>query len=116
MNSEHLSHIVQQPDNITGQDALELEELCRKFPAFPTPFILLAGFYHKTGDYRAEEAIQKAALRVWNRVWLADFVQNKKLETVNVPDTSTVEEETLVKSEEKTELLPAENIVSDTII
>jgi len=116
VNSEHLSHIVQQPDNITGQDALELEELCRKFPAFPTPFILLAGFYHKTGDYRAEEAIQKAALRVWNRVWLADFVQNKKLETVNEPDTSTVEEETLVKSEEKTELLPAENIVSDTII
>jgi hypothetical protein len=102
VNSEHLSHIVNQPDKITGQDALELEELCRKFPSFPTPFILLAGYYHKTGDYRAEEAIQKAALRVWDRAWLADFVQNKKTEPVVLQETVSNEtDEVKTNSEEE---------------
>lgn len=95
MNSEHLSHIVQQPERITGQDALELEELCRKFPAFPTPFILLARYYHQTGDYRAEEAIQNAALRVTDRVWLSDFVLNKPEEKLKAEETTVHEKEQL---------------------
>lgn len=81
MNSEHLTYIAQNTNRISGQDALELEELCRKFPAFSTPFILLAKYYHQTGDYRAEEAIQKAALRVHNRSWLADFILDKTTQT-----------------------------------
>ena len=81
MNSEHLTYIAQNTNRISGQDALELEELCRKFPAFSTPFILLAKYYPQTGDYRAEEAIQKAALRVHNRSWLADFILDKTTQT-----------------------------------
>lgn len=74
MNADHLGHIVRDPDEITVQDALELEELCRKFPAFSTPFVLLARYYHQKGDYRAEEAVQLAALRVFDREWLFDIV------------------------------------------
>ncbi len=74
MNQEHLSHIVKQPVSISGQDALELEALCKKFPAFSTPFVLLARYYWQTGDYRMEEAVQQAALRVNDREWLYDFV------------------------------------------
>ena len=81
MNSEHLSYIAQNTNRISGQDALELEELCRKFPAFSMPFILLAKYYHQTGDYRAEEAIHKAALRVHDRSWLADFILDKITQT-----------------------------------
>ena len=74
MNQEHLSHIVKQPVSIIGQDAIELEALCKKFPAFSTPFVLLARYYWQTGDYRMEEAVQQAALRVNDREWLYDFV------------------------------------------
>lgn len=74
MNADHLGHIVRYPDEITVQDALELEELCRKFPAFSTPFVLLARYYHQKGDYRAEEAVQLAALRVFDREWLYEVV------------------------------------------
>lgn len=74
MNQEHLSHIVKQPVSISGQDAIELEALCKKFPAFSTPFVLLARYYWQTGDYRMEEAVQQAALRVNDREWLYDFV------------------------------------------
>ncbi len=74
MNQEHLSHIVKQPASISGQDAIELEALCKKFPAFSTPFVLLARYYWQTGDYRMEEAVQQAALRVNDREWLYDFV------------------------------------------
>jgi tetratricopeptide (TPR) repeat protein len=74
VNQEHLSHIVKQPVSISGQDALELEALCKKFPAFSTPFVLLARYYWQTGDYRMEEAVQQAALRVNDREWLYDFV------------------------------------------
>lgn len=90
MNSEHLSHIVQQPDRITGQQALELEELCRKFPAFSTPFVLLARYYHQTGDYRAAEAIQKAAIRIHDRTWLADFVTTPKATPLPVAEMTSV--------------------------
>jgi hypothetical protein len=90
VNSEHLTHIAQNTQRISGQDALELEELCRKFPAFPTPFILLAKYYHQTGDYRAEEAIQKAALRVRDRSWLADFIVDRTAQTT--ADTQLTEE------------------------
>lgn len=89
MNSNHLSHIVQHPDLITGQQALELEELCRKFPAFSTPFVLLAKYYHQTGDYRAAEAIQKAALRVHDRSWLADFVTTPKETQFPIPEITS---------------------------
>jgi tetratricopeptide (TPR) repeat protein len=89
VNSNHLSHIVQQPDLITGQQALELEELCRKFPAFSTPFVLLAKYYHQTGDYRAAEAIQKAALRVHDRSWLADFVTTPKETQFPIPEITS---------------------------
>ncbi len=92
MNSEHLSHIVRQPDSITGQDALELEELCRKFPAFPAPFILLARYYQQKGDYRAEETIQKAALRVHDRAWLSDFVLNKNADPQSIKETEYPEQ------------------------
>lgn len=108
MNSEHLSHIVQQPERITGQDALELEELCRKFPAFPTPFILLARYYQQTGDYRAEEAIQNAALRVTDRAWLSDFVLNQSEEPVTAEETALPEEEPLA------ETTPADDIPAET--
>jgi tetratricopeptide (TPR) repeat protein len=74
VNQEHLSHIVKQPVSISGQDAIELEALCKKFPAFSTPFVLLARYYWQTGDYRMEEAVQQAALRVNDREWLYDFV------------------------------------------
>lgn len=100
MNSEHLSHIVRLPDSITGQDALELEELCRKFPAFPAPFILLARYYQQKGDYRAEETIQKAALRVHNRAWLSDFVLNKNADPQTIKETEYPQEPATTLTEE----------------
>lgn len=114
MNSEHLSHIVKQPDSITGQDALELEELCRKFPAFPAPFILLARYYQQKGDYRAEETIQKAALRVHDRAWLSDFVLNKNADQQTVKETEYPQEPATVMEEFAVEEKPAVEPIAET--
>lgn len=116
MNSEHLSHIVKQPDSITGQDALELEELCRKFPAFPAPFILLARYYQQKGDYRAEETIQKAALRVHNRAWLSDFVLNKNADQQTVKETEYPQEPATVTEEFAVEEKPAVEPKAETLV
>lgn len=114
MNSEHLSHIVRQPDNITGQDALELEELCRKFPAFPAPFILLARYYQQKGDYRAEETIQKAALRVHDRAWLSHFVLNKNADQQTIKETEHPQEPATVTEEFAVEEKPAVEPIAET--
>jgi hypothetical protein len=106
---------------MSGQDALELEELCRKFPAFATPFILLAGYYQRTGDYRAEEAIQKAALRVHNRSWLSDFVNNKQTDSDTANPVFVTEEKNIPETAESdtslseiiTEEGPAEKLNAD---
>ena len=74
MNAEQLENIVNNPSEINAQSALELEEMCRKFPWFSTPFILLCKYYSDNKDYRTEESIQAAALRVHDRNWLYGVV------------------------------------------
>lgn len=115
MNSEHLTHIVQQPDTITGQDALELEELCRKFPAYPTPFILLARYYQQTGDYRAEETIQKAALRVHSRAWLSDFVMNRPTESGQENELQPAADSTITEPEVKPEEIIGQSNIEEPL-
>ena len=109
MNQEHLSHIVKQPVSISGQDALELEALCKKFPAFSTPFVLLARYYWQTGDYRMEEAVQQAALRVNDREWLYDFVHASadkgntdiaQLQETEIPVSETLDSESDIQVEQ----------------
>lgn len=67
MNKEELDHIARNPVLITAQQAIELSELCHKFPWFPAPFLLLAAYYHKQGDYRAGDMLQNAALKSSDR-------------------------------------------------
>jgi len=78
VNAEQLAHIVNNPQDVNAQSALELEEMCRKFPWFSTPYLLLSRCYSQNKDYRTDESIQAAALRVSNRNWFYGVVHENK--------------------------------------
>jgi hypothetical protein len=75
MNSRHLNELLEEPAKISGADLLALEQLCREFPWFSLPWILLAKGYHDRSDYRFRTVLHAAALRCSDRAWLKDFIE-----------------------------------------
>lgn len=95
MNKEELDHIAKNPGLITAQQAIELSELCQKFPWFSTPFLLLASYYHKQGDYRANDMLQHAALKSSDRGRLYQLLHpaaSNGNESVNSPESKATEQ------------------------
>jgi hypothetical protein len=83
VNQEKLSHIANNPSEITAEDARELEQLTRNFPYFSLPYALLTRYYAVHHDYRYEDTLHKTALRVNDRAWLYDFVHDHTSEPTN---------------------------------
>lgn len=74
MNQDKLNHIIRNPEQITAEDARELDELTRNFPYFTMPWVLLSRYYSEHNDYRFEETLHKTALRISDRNWLYEFL------------------------------------------
>lgn len=77
MNAARLNELLVNPRTLSGEDLGALENLCRDFPAFGLPYILLAKAYHDRNDYRYRETLHAAALRCPNRLWLKDFIEER---------------------------------------
>jgi hypothetical protein len=112
VNAEQLAHIVNHPNEINAQSALELEEMCRKFPWFSTPFVLLSKHYSHNQDYRAEETIQAASLRVSDRHWLYSVVH----ENLNISPLTEESQNHNTAVAEETEVNTAPDRVEEEII
>lgn len=76
MNQGKLQELIQSPWDITQADAADLLAIQQQFPWFSTPSILLAYYYSKTGDFRANQWIEAAAMRAQDRNWLQKFIQS----------------------------------------
>lgn len=127
MNAARLNELLAQPRGMAGEDLSALENLCRDFPAFGLPYILLAKAYHDRNDYRFRETLHAAALRCPNRLWLRDFIEGKPEEDAalqRTPETSanvhseTSETQSLVDSSETetTLSLPTETTAESELI
>lgn len=74
MNQETLSNIVNQSEPIEANVSMDLVQLCNTFPYFPIPFILLGKQYSQKKDFRTDNTIFQAALRVQSREWLFNYI------------------------------------------
>lgn len=74
MNASRLQHIIQNPDSIDAQTALELQAIASDLPWFSTPRTLLARYYKSKNDYRETDSLHHAALRIQDRRWLYHYL------------------------------------------
>ena len=66
--------------------SMDLVQLCNTFPYFPIPFILLGKQYSQKKDFRTDNTIFQAALRVQSREWLFNYINaTVKIEKIQVP-------------------------------
>jgi hypothetical protein len=91
VNSEKLNHIAKYSHEISPQDARELEELEKKFPWFTTPIVLLTKYYRQSQDYRYDDSLSKAALRVPNRAWLQRWLEElEEVDKATTPENVSI--------------------------
>ena len=74
MNASRLQHIIQNPESIDAQTALELQAIASDLPWFSTPRTLLARYYKSKNDYRETDSLHHAALRIQDRRWLYHYL------------------------------------------
>lgn len=75
MNKDYLNQLLDNPGQISETDVYSLEQLCRQFPYFSVPFLLLAHARRQKNDYRAADTLHAAALRTSQRPWLRAFIE-----------------------------------------
>jgi hypothetical protein len=85
VNASRLLHIVQNPDSIDAQTALELQAMASDLPWFATPRTLLARYYKSKNDYRETDSLHHAALRMADRRWLYHFLNSPTAHTTAAP-------------------------------
>ena len=86
MNQETLSNIVNQFEPIEANVSMDLVQLCNAFPYFPIPFILLGKQYSQKKDFRTDNTIFQAALRVQRREWLFNYINAESIKKHETPD------------------------------
>ena len=92
MNKEYLNQLLHNPGQISETDVYSLEQLCRQFPYFSVPFLLLAHARKQKNDYRAADTLHAAALRTSQRPWLRAFIEPEtKLRQIQ-PEVPTIPE------------------------
>jgi len=100
VNQETLSNIVNQSEPIEANVSMDLVQLCNTFPYFPIPFILLGKQYSQKKDFRTDNTIFQAALRVQSREWLFNYINAttaKKQETPEIITNVNIVEEHEIK-------------------
>ena len=103
MNAARLNELLARPQTMAGEDLAALENLCRDFPAFSPPFILLAKAYHDRNDYRYKESLHAAALRCPNRIWLHTYITAENA-VENQPAAKAVESEKIQPNDDSGEV------------
>lgn len=89
MNQETLSNIVNQTEPIEANVSMDLVQLCNTFPYFPIPFILLGKQYSQKKDFRTDNTIFQAALRVQSREWLFNFINPATVKKHRTPEINS---------------------------
>ena len=98
MNQDSLSNIVNQNEQLNADVVIDLVQLCQSFPYFSLPYVLLSKHYAFKHDFRTENTLFQAALRVSDREWMFHYIhktnrllaENQNIIEVNVEKTIQV--------------------------
>ena len=74
MNLYRLNELYTRQATANSTDAENLVQLCRDYPYFRKPYVVLAKYYFDTGHYRFEDMLRQAAMRVNDRKALYDYI------------------------------------------
>lgn len=74
MNQDSLSNIVNQNEQLNADVVIDLVQLCQSFPYFSLPYVLLSKHYALKHDFRTENTLFQAALRVSDREWMFQYI------------------------------------------
>ena len=76
MNQDSLSNIVNQNEQLNADVVIDLVQLCQSFPYFSLPYVLLSKHYAYKHDFRTENTLFQAALRVSDREWMFQYIHH----------------------------------------
>lgn len=94
MNLQHLNDLYHERLPVDRNDAENLNQLCRDYPFFRKPFVILAKYYHDTGHYKFEDMLRQAAIRVKDRKALYEYIHGRvsELQSIDEKDISLINE------------------------
>lgn len=87
MNLHRLNELYNRQATANSSDAENLVQLCRDYPYFRKPYVVLAKYYFDTGHYRFEDVLRQAAMRVSDRKALYEYIHGIR---PVLPETETV--------------------------
>jgi hypothetical protein len=95
VNASRLQHIIQNPNSIDAQTALELQAIASDLPWFSTPRTLLARYYKSKNDYRETDSLHHAALRIQDRKWLYHYLKQAPENALSTAGLETTEKKSI---------------------
>ncbi len=76
MNKKDFLNIAKQEQIMDSSMAIEMQEISKEFPFFSWPFAILSRHQNVTEDFRAENTLHQAAIRIHDREWLSVYVSD----------------------------------------
>jgi len=76
VNKIDFLNIAKQEQIMDSSMAIEMQEISKEFPFFSWPFAILSRHQNVTEDFRAENTLHQAAIRIHDREWLSVYVSD----------------------------------------
>lgn len=88
MNLQRINQLYNQPELLAGNtgEVESLRQLCRDYPYYARPYVILARHYYNTQHYKFDETLRQAALRVRDRQALYDYIHGKIWAEATAPE------------------------------
>lgn len=100
MNQKDFSNIAKQAIDMDSSMAIEMQEIAKEFPYFSWPYAILSRHQNIHDDFRAENTLHQAALRVHDREWLSIYISDlsNKADISEVPNPDEVDENLVLEN------------------
>lgn len=91
MNLARLQDIYHNIDIADKVDIDNIRQLTQDYPFYWMPYVILAKYYFQTGHYKFEDTLRQAAVRVYDRRSLYDYIHGRKKHVEVVVEQPPVE-------------------------
>jgi len=91
VNQKDFSNIAKQALDMDSGMAIEMQEITKEFPFFSWPYAILSRHHNINDDFRAENTLHQAALRIHNREWLSIYISDLSSKERNIESSNSTE-------------------------
>lgn len=109
MNKQEFKNIALGQSEIDAATVLDLQQMQKDFPFFALSFCILAKYYQNKQDFRTDQVLHQAALRIHNRQWLFDYIHTNATD-YNIEKSDTAGEELEELSSVEIAITPEESL------